>query len=62
MQYSGARSKVKVGSILVLLATVIGIPATSFGWLIGGILSTLGAYMGLGWKPEAELQAAKPGA
>jgi hypothetical protein len=53
MQYSGRRSKVRTGSILVLVGTTIGIPATSFGWLLGGLFSTLGAYLGLRWKPKA---------
>ena len=33
MQYSGKMSKVRGGSILVLIGTIIGIPTTSFGWL-----------------------------
>jgi len=54
MQYSGKKSKVKDGSILVLIGTIIGIPTTSFGWLLGGLMSTLGAYLGFGWKPSHE--------
>ena len=50
MQYSGKKPEVREGSILVLIGTVIGIPATSFGWIVGGIASTLGAYLGLAWK------------
>jgi len=54
MQYSGKNSKVRNGSILVLIGTIIGIPTTSFGWLLGGLMSTLGAYLGFGWKPSDE--------
>ena len=54
LQYTGKKSKVRDGSILVLIGTIIGIPTTSFGWLLGGLLSTLGAYLGFGWKPSNE--------
>ena len=62
LQYSGKKSKVRDGSILVLIGTIIGIPTTSFGWLLGGLMSTLGSYLGFGWKPsnEAELPAKSP--
>jgi len=56
MQYSGKMSKVRDGSILVLIGTIIGIPTTSFGWLLGGLMSTLGAYLGFGWKPPNETE------
>jgi len=56
MQYSGTKTKVRRGSILVLISTIIGIPATSFGWLLGGLLSTLGAYFGLVWKSLDETE------
>jgi hypothetical protein len=51
LQYSGQESNVRNGSILVLLATIVGVPSTYFGMLIGGILSITGAYAGLTWKP-----------
>jgi len=50
LQCSGKKAKVRDGSILVLIGTIIGIPTTSFGWLLGGLMSTLGAYLGFGWK------------
>ena len=56
MQYSGKKSKVRDGSILVLIGTIVGIPTTSFGWLLGGLMSTLGAYLGFGWKPLDEAE------
>jgi hypothetical protein len=62
LQYSGKKSRVRDGSTLVLIGTIIGIPTTSFGWLLGGLMSTLGAYLGFGWKPsnETELPAKSP--
>jgi len=56
MQYSGKKSRVRDGSVLVLIGTIIGIPTTSFGWLLGGLMSTLGAYLGFGWKPPNEAE------
>lgn len=50
LQHSGKKSKVKNGSIVVLLATTVGVPSTYFGMLIGGVLSMIGAYSGLTWK------------
>jgi len=52
LQYSGQKSKVRIGSIIVLIATIVGVPTTLFGMFIGGVLSTLGAYMGLTWDSE----------
>jgi len=57
LQHSGQRLKVRNGSIVVLISTIVGVPATYFGMLIGGILSVTGAYLGLTWKPG---QAAAP--
>jgi len=57
LQHSGQKSKVKNGSIVVLIATIVGVPSTYFGMLIGGILSVVGAYVGLTWKPR---DVAKP--
>jgi len=53
LQYSGQKSKVRNGSIMVLIATIVGIPTTYFGMLIGGILSMVGAYLGFSWNPGA---------
>ena len=52
LQYSGRKSRVKSGSIIVLAATVVAIPSTYFGMFLGGILATYGAYVGLTWKPR----------
>jgi len=52
LQYSGQESNVRRGSVLVLVATIAGAPSTYFGILFGGILSLVGAYVGLTWKPR----------
>jgi hypothetical protein len=53
LQYSGRKSSVKSGSIIVLAATVVAIPSTYYGLFLGGILATYGAYVGLTWKPRS---------
>ena len=50
MQRSGQKSKVRSGSIMLLVAAVVAAPWTGFGLLIGGILSICGGYLGLTWK------------
>ena len=55
LQSSGSRSRVRRGSILVLVATIIGSAPTDFGYLIGGLLSILGAALGISWEPETRL-------
>jgi len=52
LQHSGQRLKVGNGSAIVVIATIVGAPAIYFGMLIGGILSVIGAYLGLTWKPR----------
>jgi len=55
LQYSADMSKVRRGSFLVLAATIVGIVPTTFGLLIGGLLSITGAGLGLAWKPAISL-------
>jgi hypothetical protein len=50
LQHSGNQSRVRKGSILVLVSTIIAIPFTFFGAIIGFILSLIGAILGLRWK------------
>jgi len=57
LQHSGQQLKVKNGSIIVIIATIVGVPSTYFGMLIGGILSVVGAYVGLTWRQR---DVAKP--
>ena len=49
LQRSGLKSRVRAGSITLLIATIVAAPSTTFGFLIGGILSTYGGYLGLTW-------------
>ena len=51
MQRSGKVRVVRAGSILVVAASVVGIPGTFFGMILGGALSVAGAARGLSWKP-----------
>lgn len=55
LQYSGEKSRVRTGSILVLVASIVGIPSTFFGLVIGGVLSVAGATLGFTWKPKSSL-------
>jgi hypothetical protein len=58
LQYSGQKSRVRNGSIIALIATIVGVPASYFGMFVGGILSIIGAYLGLTWKPRDEMTPA----
>ncbi len=46
-------SRVRSGSILVLVASVIAFP-TMFGFIIGSILMFVGGILGLMWQPVTE--------
>lgn len=62
LQYSGVKSRVKQGSILILIATFAAAPGTFFGGLFGGPLSLIGAALGLTWKrPRASVPPTKLG-
>ncbi|MDA4126068.1 MAG: zinc ribbon domain-containing protein [Thaumarchaeota archaeon] len=52
LQYSEDKSRVRTGSIVVLVFTLVGIPFTFFGLIIGGIMSIIGAVLGFTWKPS----------
>lgn len=61
LQYSEEGSRVRTGSIIVLVFTLVGIPFTLFGLVVGGILSLVGAVIGLNWKPSpAATPSAQP--
>jgi hypothetical protein len=51
LQYSSEEPRVRKGSLVVLVATILGIPTTYFGMIIGGLLSIIGAVQGISWKP-----------
>lgn len=44
-------SKVRTGSILVLVAAIIAFP-TMFGFMIGSLLMFVGSILGLTWQPR----------
>lgn len=50
LQYSGKKSRVWLGSAVVLVALVASIPTTFFGQVVGGVLSALGVAFGFAWK------------
>lgn len=57
LQYSNEASRIRRGSILVLVFTVVGIPFTFFGFVLGGVLGIVGATLGfsLGGQPPIVL-------
>ncbi len=57
--YQGKSSRVRVGSVLVLTASIVTVPMW-FGMIIGGVLSSVGAALGLTWKPLNEATSPLP--
>jgi hypothetical protein len=58
--YNENRSRVRIGSILVLVFTIIGAIFTVGGFVIGFILGLVGSILGLVWKPAQTIQAPPP--
>ncbi len=58
MQRSGGKTRVKRGSYVVLIGTILGGPGTFFGMIFGGLLSIVGSALGLAWNPSAEVPPA----
>jgi hypothetical protein len=54
LQYSGKKSRVRMGSFIVVIASVVGALPTFFGFFIGFLLSVVGAAKGLSWDPSTE--------
>jgi MFS family permease len=52
MMNSDSAQRVKRGSILVLVFALVGLVPVGGGYIIGFILSIVGAVMGLRWKPS----------
>ncbi len=50
---SGVQNKVKTGSIVVLVFSILSLFTVGGGFLIGFILGLIGSILGLTWKPEA---------
>jgi hypothetical protein len=57
---SGEPSKVKTGSILVLIFSIISWVGALGGFFIGFLLGLIGAILGLTWKPERRTTAPPP--
>jgi hypothetical protein len=49
---SGDPGKVKTGSIIVLIFSILSLPTALGGFIIGFILGLVGSILGLTWKPE----------
>ncbi len=47
-----ALSRVRTGSVLVLVASIIAFP-TMFGFMVGSLLMLVGSILGLTWEPRA---------
>lgn len=50
---SGVPSKVKTGSIIVLVFSILSLPTVGGGMVIGFLLGLIGGILGLVWKPTA---------
>ncbi len=57
---SGVPSKVRTGSILVLIFSIISWFGAAGGFFIGFLLGLIGAILGLTWKPEKSERAPPP--
>jgi hypothetical protein len=57
---SGDRNKVRTGSILVLIFSIISWVGALGGFFIGFLLGLIGAILGLTWKPERSERAPPP--
>lgn len=51
MMNSGVQSKVKTGSVIVLVFSILSLVTVGGGFLIGFILGLIGSILGLTWKP-----------
>ncbi len=61
MIYSGEPSKVKIGSILVLVFSILSLFIVGGGFFIGFILGLIGGILGLIWKPPVRQETPTPG-
>ncbi len=60
MMNNDNKSKVKTGSILVLVFTIVGALFTVGGFFIGFILGLIGSILGLTWKGSATMSTSAP--
>ena len=54
------RSRVRTGSVLVLIFTLVGLLFTAGGLIVGFILGIAGSIMGLVWKPHEKAAPTVP--
>jgi hypothetical protein len=57
---SGEKSKVRTGSILVLIFSILSFIGAFAGFFIGFLLGLIGAILGLTWNPSTPEQKAPP--
>lgn len=60
MMNSSVRSRVRTGSIIVLVFTLVGAPFTAAGLIVGLLLGIVGSILGLTWKPAVEAPTPPP--
>jgi hypothetical protein len=60
MMYSSDQSRVRTGSVLVLVFTIVGAIFTFGGAVIGFILALIGSILGLTWKPSMAMPPPAP--
>lgn len=61
MIYSGKPGKVKTGSILVLVFSILSLITVGGGFVIGFILGLIGSILGLTWKPPVKQEPSASG-
>jgi len=57
---SGDPSRVRTGSILVLIFSILSLFTTSGGFIVGFILALIGSILGLVWKPSERRAGGPP--
>lgn len=61
MIHSGEPKKVKTGSILVLIFSILSLFTVGGGFFIGFILGLIGGILGLTWKPPVKQESPASG-
>lgn len=61
MIHSGEPGKVRVGSILVLVFSILSLFTVGGGFFIGFVLGLIGGILGLTWKPPVKQEPSTSG-